>query len=224
MFDLVAKHKRIAQVILFLIMVPFAFFGVDYYFRGGAQVDAVATVGGEKITQNDYADALREQTEQMRRQLGRNFDPRMFDNPEVRFAILDNLVNQKLLANKARDEKFRVSDSQLQQFIMSVPMFQEDGKFSADRYRMWLASQNMNPLFFEQKLRSDLVSGAVQEPVAASNIVARSSAAKFLGLLEQQREVAVAYVDIDGYLKDVKVDEAQVKDFYDKNRFILFFK
>lgn len=217
MFDLVAKHKRIAQVILFLIMVPFAFFGVDYYFRGGAQVDAVATVGGEKITQNDYADALREQTEQMRRQLGRNFDPRMFDNPEVRFAILDNLVNQKLLANKARDEKFRVSDSQLQQFIMSVPMFQEDGKFSADRYRMWLASQNMNPLFFEQKLRSDLVSGAVQEPVAASNIVARSSAAKFLGLLEQQREVAVAYVDIDGYLKDVKVDEAQVKDFYDKN-------
>src|SRR6188472_3349028 len=69
MFDLVAKHKRIAQGILFLIMVPFAFFGVDYYFRGGAQQDTVATVGGEKITQNDYADAVREQTEQMRRQL-----------------------------------------------------------------------------------------------------------------------------------------------------------
>ena len=100
MFDLVAKHKRIAQVILFLIMVPFAFFGVDYYFRGGAQEDAVATVGGEKITQNEYADAVREQTEQMRRQMGRNFDPRMFDNPEVRFAILDNLINQKLLAQQ----------------------------------------------------------------------------------------------------------------------------
>ena len=217
MFDLVAKHKRIAQGILFLIMVPFAFFGVDYYFRGGAQQDTVATVGGEKITQNDYADAVREQTEQMRRQLGRNFDARMFDNPEVRFAILDSLINQKLIANKAREENFRVSDPQLQQFIMTVPTFQEDGKFSADRYRMWLASQNMNPPYFEQRLRQDLTTGAVQEPIASSNIVARSSAAKFLGLLEQQREVAVAAVDIDAFLKDVKVDEAAIKDFYDKN-------
>ena len=217
MFDLVAKHKRIAQLILFLIMVPFAFFGVDYYFRGGAQDDAVASVKGDKITQNEYADAVREQTDQMRRQMGRNFDPRMFENPEVRFAILDNLINQKLLAQKARDEKFRVSDAQLQQFIMSVPTFQDDGKFSADRYRMWLASQSMNPLYFEQRLRSDLMTGAVQEPIASSNFVARASAAKFLNLLEQQREVDVAAVDIDPFLKDVKIDEAAIKDFYDKN-------
>jgi hypothetical protein len=73
---------------------------------GGAHGRRVATVGGEKITQNDYADAVREQTEQMRRQLGRNFDARMFDNPEVRFAILDSLINQKLIANKARERTF----------------------------------------------------------------------------------------------------------------------
>ncbi|MFO1305296.1 MAG: SurA N-terminal domain-containing protein [Burkholderiales bacterium] len=218
MFDLVAKHKRIAQVILFLIMVPFAFFGVDYYFRGTGPQDAVASVGGEKITQAEFADAMREQTDQMRRQMGRNFDPRMFDSPEVRFAVLDNLVNQKLLANKARDEKFRVSDSQLQQFIMAAPVFQENGQFSRDRYNMWLVSQNMNPLFFEQKLRADLTTGAVQEPVAASNIVARTSAVRFLGLLEQQREVAVASIDVEPFLKDVKVADAEVKDFYDKNQ------
>jgi len=63
----------------------------------------------------------------MRRQLGKNFDPRMFENPEVRFAILDNLINQKLLAQKAREEKFRVSDAQLQQFIMTVPRSRRTG-------------------------------------------------------------------------------------------------
>ena len=217
MFDLVVKHKRIAQAILFLLTIPFAFFGVDYYFRGGGQQDAIATVGGEKITQNEFADAVREQSEQMRRQMGRNFDPRMFESPEVRFALLESLINQKLLANKAREEKFRVSDAQLQQFIASIPAFSEDGKFSNDRYRMWLTTQNMNPPYFEQRLRQDLMTGAVQEPIASANIVARSSAAKFLGLLEQQREVAVATVDVDPYLKDIKVDEAQAKDFYDKN-------
>ena len=49
-----------------------------------------------------------------RQMMGRNFDPAMFDNPEVRFAVLDSVINQHLLAGKARDERFRVSDAQLQ--------------------------------------------------------------------------------------------------------------
>jgi peptidyl-prolyl cis-trans isomerase D len=217
MFDIVTKHKRIAQGILFLLMVPFAFFGVDFYFRGGGTDDAVATVGSDKITQAEFADAMREQGDQMRRQLGRNFDPAMFDNPEVRFALLEMLVNQHLLTGKARAENFRVSDAQLQQFIASIPAFQDGGKFSPDQYRQLLAAQNLSPLAFEQKLRQDLLVGAVQEPIAAANIVARSSTLKFLGLLEQQRELAVATVDIDPFLKDIKVDQAQAKEFYDKN-------
>ena len=120
----------IATVLLAGLTVPFAFFGVDYYFRGGGQQDAVATVGGDKITQQEFAEALSDQTNAMRRQMGRNFDPAMFDNPEVRFVLLENLVNQKLLGQKARDEKFRVSDAQLAEFIGQVPAFQEDGKFS----------------------------------------------------------------------------------------------
>ena len=105
--------------------------------------DAVASVGGDKITQNEYADAVREQTDQMRRQMGRNFDPRMFENPEVRFAILDNLINQKLLATQGAQRELPRERRAVAQFIMRrCPTFQDDGKFSADRYRMWLASQS----------------------------------------------------------------------------------
>ena len=217
MFDLVTKHKTVAQVILFLLMVPFAFFGVDYYFRGSAGEGTVATVGGDKITQAEFVDSMREQGDQMRRSMGKNFDPAMFDAPEVRFALLDMLVNQRLMTGKARTEKFRVSDAQLQQFIGAIPAFQEDGKFSPERYRQLLASQNMSAPMFEQRMRQDLLVAAVQEPVASANIVARPSALKYLGLLEQQREVAVAPVEIEPFLKEVKVDEAQAREFYDKN-------
>ncbi|MCC6870603.1 MAG: SurA N-terminal domain-containing protein [Burkholderiales bacterium] len=217
MFNLVTKHKRVAQLILFLLMVPFAFFGVDFYFRGGGLEGLLATVGGEKITENDFNDAIREQSDTLRRQMGANFDPKMFDNAQVRFALLDNLVNQKLVSNKARDEKFRVSDAQLQQYIGSIPTFQVDGRFNNDRYRMFLAAQNMPAPYFEQRLRQDLMTGAVQDAITQANIVAHSSAERFIGLLEQQREVALATVDIDPFLKDVKVDDAQVREFYDKN-------
>ena len=217
MFDLVTKHKTVAQVILFLLMVPFAFFGVDYYFRGSAGEGTVATVGGDKITQAEFVDSMREQGDQMRRSMGKNFDPAMFDAPEVRFALLDMLVNQRLMTGKARTEKFRVSDAQLQQFIGAIPAFQEEGKFSPERYRQLLASQNMSAAMFEQRMRQDLLVAAVQEPVASANIVARPSALKYLGLLEQQREVAVAPVEIEPFMKEVKIDEAQAREFYDKN-------
>ena len=160
---------------------------------------------------------MREQTDQMRRQMGRNFDPRMFDNPEVRFALLENLINQRLLAKKARDEQFRVSDAELVQFIGSVPVFMDEGKFSSDRYKMYLSAQNMTPRLFEAKLREDLLTGAVQQPIASANIVARPSALKYLSLLEQQRELAVAPIDLEPFMKEVKLDEAQLQDFYDKN-------
>ncbi len=217
MFDLVTKHKTISQVILALIMIPFAFFGVDYYFRGDAADGAVATIGGQKITQNEFSEAVREQQDQMRRQLGREFDPAMFDRPEVRFALLEQLVNQRLLLAKANNERFQVSDAQLQQFITAIPAFQEGGKFSVDRYRELLITQNMTPPLFEQRLRQDLLLGAVQEPVASANIVARQTAMRYLGLLEQQREIALAMVDPALFAKDVKVDDAQVREFYDKN-------
>ena len=99
MFDIVSKHKRIVQVILALITLPFAFFGVDYYFRGTDQLREVATVGGEAITQDEFNDAMREQQDRMRQALGRKYDPSMFENPEVRFAVLESVVNQSLLQN-----------------------------------------------------------------------------------------------------------------------------
>jgi peptidyl-prolyl cis-trans isomerase D len=134
MFDLVHKHKHVAQGILALITLPFAFFGVDYYVRGD-KVQSVATVGGDKIQQQEYDDLLRDQQQRMRQALGGNFDPSMLETPEMRYALLDQLVNQRLLEQRARADRLRVSNTQLQQFIAGLPPFQEDGKFSADKYR-----------------------------------------------------------------------------------------
>jgi peptidyl-prolyl cis-trans isomerase D len=218
MFDLVHKHKTFAQLILFLMMVPFAFFGVDYYFRGGSTADTVVTIGKDNVSMAEFDQALRDQQSRARQMLGRNYDPAMFDNPEVRFAVLDQVVNDHLLAGKARDERFRVSDAQLRDTIASIPAFQDGGKFSNERYEMFLIGQSTNRIAFEEKVRGDMLAAAVQEPIAAANIVARPSTEKFLGLLEQQREVAIAIVDAAPFIKDVKVDDSAVKAFYDKNQ------
>ncbi len=218
MYDLVTKHKRIAQFVLALIAIPFAFVGVDYYFRRDASTPPVATVGGSDVTRAEFDELVRQQQDRMRQTMGRGFDPAIFDNPEVRYSLVEQLVSQRLLQKQAQEQRFRVTDADLARAIGEIEAFRVDGKFSPERYRQLLAAQNMTPAMFEQRLREDLILAPLSEPLASGNIVAKSTAERFVALLEQQREVVAATVDAEPFAKDVKVDDAAVKAFYDQNQ------
>src|SRR6202049_4541101 len=218
MFDFVYRKKRLVQVILALITLPFAFFGVDYYFRGGGSATEVARVGGETISQVEFANAISDQQDRMRQSAGKDYDPTVFSNPEARYSMLEQLIGQRVLDQQVRRGNLRVSDAQLAQFIGELAPFQEDGKFSRAKYEQLLISQNMTPLAFEQRVRQELTVAPLQEPIANGNITATSNIERYLALLDQQRQVAVATVPADAYLKDVKIDDAAVKAFYDANQ------
>ena len=218
MFDFVHRKKRVVQVILALITLPFAFFGVDYYFRGTGSGTEVARVGGDPISQADFASAMSDQQDRMRQSLGNDYDPTVFDNPEVRYSMLEQIIGQRVLDAQVRRDNLRVSDAQLSQFIGELPPFQDDGKFSRTLYEARLASQNMTPLVFEQRVRQELTLAPLQEPIANGNITAMSNVERYIGLLDQQRQVAVATVSADAFLKDVKIDDAAVKAYYEANQ------
>ena len=61
---------------------------------------------------------------------------------------------------------------------------------------------------FEQRVRGELVLAPLQDPIVNGSIVAQTSVQRYLALLEQQREVAVAPIDAEPFVKDVKVDDA----------------
>ena len=217
MFDLLHKHKNFAQIVLALVTLPFAFFGVDYYFRGGDATKAVATVGGSKIEQTAFDNLLREQQSRMRQALGDRYDPAMLDTPAVRYALLDQLINQRLLENLGSAERFRVSDAQLRQFIGTLPPFQENGRFSPTKYNEVLAGQGMTPLLFEQRVRGELALSPLQDPVVGASFASETSVRDYLALAGQTREVAVASVAAAPFEKSATVTDAEVKAYYDRN-------
>ncbi len=101
MFDLVYKNKRIVQVILALMTIPFAIWGIESYTRVGSSRDAVATVNGIDITRRELDERMAGQIEQVRRAFGSQVDPSMFDTPETRRALLDGLISQRLVMSEA---------------------------------------------------------------------------------------------------------------------------
>ena len=216
MFDLVAKHKRIVQFVLALITLPFAFFGVDYYFRRADTAGEVASFDGGLITQAQFAQSLRDQQEMMMR-TQKGVDPAMFDNPEVRFSILQQLIRERMLEKKGRELHFTVSNEQVRDRIAADSRFQADGKFSLERYKLLLAQAGIPEANYEDSMRRQMLAEKLVDPIASGSIVAKASADGFVNLLEQQREVAVANIDAEPFAKEVKVDDAAVQAFYDAN-------
>ena len=218
MFDFVGRNKRVAQVILAIIALPFAFFGVDSYIRRmEAGEQDVAKVGSDRISRAEFDNALRDQQDRMRGMLRERYDPAMFDTPEVRFNILEQLVNQRLLGQLSQKQNIVVSDEVIRQFIYDFPAFQENGKFSPEKARTLLASQGMTEAMLEQQMRQQLQYQPLQDPFGQAAFVSRTAAEQFMRLNQQQREVAAAAIDIELFMAQSKPDDSAVKAHYERN-------
>ncbi len=217
MFDFVHKNKRIVQFILALLVLPFAFVGVDSYVRGAGGDKDVATVSGQSISSQDFENALRSQQQQMQRALGKNFDPTMFDNPEVRQQVLDGVVNQRLLQVTAQDMKLTTPDAQISKVILEIPDFQDSGKFSLTKYDEVLKLNGLNRASYEQRLRGDLAQQPLQDVLGRTNFASAAQAGLYQKLTEQAREIQVATMDPTAFLARAKVDDVQIKAEYEKS-------
>src|SRR3954464_2109347 len=126
----------------------------------------VASVAGQKIGDQEFSDALRQQQDRMRQLLGRNFNAAMLDSPAMRAELLEGMISQRLLTQYAVRANMGVSDEQLREIIASIPAFQEDGKFSRARYEALLRAEGYSPASFDASLRRDLLLQQVTGPLS----------------------------------------------------------
>jgi peptidyl-prolyl cis-trans isomerase D len=107
MFEFIRTHRRLMQFLLLLIILPsFAFVGLESYTSMGDASNTVAKVGGQTITQPEWDAAQREQMERFRQMFGEQFDAKMFDTPEAKQEVLNNLIAQRVLAAEAKRINF----------------------------------------------------------------------------------------------------------------------
>jgi peptidyl-prolyl cis-trans isomerase D len=217
MFDVVRNNKRIVQGFLALIVLPFAFWGVDSYVRNAGVGHDVASVGDSKITTQEFQQALREQQDQLRNTLGPNFNPGKFDTPAARLALVDQLVNQRVLLLEARKRHIVATDEVLRDFIQTIPALQEGGKFSMKRYEEVLRAQGMSQAGFEYQLRQDLTLRQIAGAVGDTGILARTAADTMLAAMAEKRTVQEATLLPAAFVPQVKISDEDVKKYYEAN-------
>jgi peptidyl-prolyl cis-trans isomerase D len=217
MFDFVAKNKRLLQIVLMLTAIPFVFFGLESYTRNVRGTGDAATVDGTPITMREYHEELRLQQERLRQILGQNADLAQFDTPEIRAAIVESLVAQRLITNEVANARLAVSREEVVAAILAAPEFQVDGKFSSERYANYLRSMGLSDEGNVMRLRVDMPAARLASAITATAFQPRTVAARLAALEGEQREVAEAFIPAEPFAAKLKPDEAAIKAYYDAN-------
>jgi len=206
----------IAYIIVGIIIIPFAFWGVNEYFAGGEEV-VVATVGDAEIEQVGYRRALENRRAQMRRVLGDNFSPEIANSPEFKRGVLNDLISRTLLDQHAEEQGYRVGDELLARQIRINPRFQVDGEFSPDAYRGAVAQMGLTQTGFEARLRRQLVLQQLRDGIQQTAFTTPDQRDGLLRLSLQERRFDHAVLQADRFVDDVEVTDDEVRDEYEAN-------
>ncbi len=217
MFDFVNRKKTIVQVVLVIAVLPFMFWGLESYQSGGG-TSYVAVVDGEEISRREYEQAMRNQQENLRNMLGENFDSSLLNNTQMRMAVLENLIQQRLLQHEADRVGLTVLESRLAAEIQNIPFFHEDDEFSYQRYRELLQRQGMSPAMFEARMAGEIMRQQLLEGITDSIIVPETITDKVISLSETQYEINRVTISPEQYIAQVEPDEAAIQSYYDNHR------
>ncbi|MEJ2385496.1 MAG: SurA N-terminal domain-containing protein [Xanthomonadales bacterium] len=203
----------IALFILGLLVIPFAFVGVSSYFTSGAN-NAVAVVNDTEITLNEFNQAFQNYRRRMQAQMGAAFDPDAFSQPIVRRQLLDQMINEELLAQVAAEAGLAVSNDDLAAEIRSMAAFEVDGEFNVDVYMQRLQAQGLTPEQFERDMRLALVLDQFPTAIASSAIATPWEIRDYARLQDQTRAFSAIVVPAESD-PEAAIAEEDIQAWYD---------
>jgi len=155
-----------ATVFLGAIAVVFIFWGIRFE---NSVTSAAAKVNGESISAEVVRRAWQDRQTQLAQQIRDELPPELVKSEQQK--LLDDFIAREVIAQRARDSGYRVSDAELAQAVAQIPVLQVDGRFSRDRYAALLRQRGQTETDFERDFRRDLETNQLRNAIAVSAFV-----------------------------------------------------
>ena len=161
MISTMREYFRGLKFVLLLVIVAFVATSVVYFgtgsMSGGVSDHAVATVNGEEIPVERFRRAYSSYIEFYRQIYKDRLTPEMAERLGVTQQVINELVQDALITQQAKREGVTVTDEEVRARIQQVRAFQDEGRFSRERYLSVLKQVRIDPADFEADQRRDLV-------------------------------------------------------------------
>ena len=204
----------VGWLLLGLLFVAFAFFGLNSYFTSNAKTYA-ADVNGVEITIPEYQRAYQQLRNRMRTMMGEAYNPAMIDEDALKKSALQQLIREQLILQEAGDDGFAVSKQLVAAQINAVSAFKgDDGTFSVEKYRRVLQLQGMSPAEFEWRLSRELMANQVTNGIVLTAGVSRQDLENIYRLQTQQRRFSYLELPLQQSAAEVKVSDSDIEKYY----------
>ncbi len=217
MITAMREYFRGMKLILLIVGVAFVATSLVFYgstsLRGesGRPSAQVANVNGEEISPARFQRVLRRYLEFYRRTYQQNLTPEMAERVGLTQQVLNELIQEALILQQAKREGITVSDEELRLRIQGIPAFQEDGRFSLDRYKLVLKENRMDPGEFEGEVRRDMLRNRVESLVKDGIKVSDAEVEQAYGLRYERVRAEWAYVEAAPLMAQVTVSDADAE-------------
>jgi len=206
-----------ARVILVIIIIPFALFGIDSYLSSVGSNVNIASVNGESISSQEFQKTESQLINQIRSQ-DEQTDPNVFQSLEFKKAVLDKLISTKLVNQSVKDSGFYISDKQVGIYISGMPEFQKNGNFSQDQYDEILKLNNLTPKKFDDSIKNTLGSQQVKDSISKLIYTPIDKIQHLVDLAYQKRDVSIYELKQDNFKNKIDLSDVALKKVYEESK------
>jgi peptidyl-prolyl cis-trans isomerase D len=207
----------IAWLIVFLISIPFALWGIQSY-TGIGDEPVAAVVNGADITQRDLDQRFQNTRMELRERLGGAYRPELFDDRQLRAEVLGDMIREHLVIETSRALGLRASDQEVRLAVLSDPAFQARGRFDKDIYETRLRQSGMVPAQYEDRIRQRLLGSQLHRALVATELVTAREIDEATRLTRQRRDFSYVTLPAQRFVSDDPVSDADIAAYYEANR------
>jgi peptidyl-prolyl cis-trans isomerase D len=207
----------IAWIIVILISIPFALWGIQEYLGVGSAPVKVS-VNDREITEREFESDYRRFREELRLRMGSSYRPDLLDDKLLRKEMLASVIRTELIYQQAIDFNLRASDQILRDVIKSDPRFQSSGKFDQKSYENASRRLGLSTDGYELQMRRLLVSSQLQRAISGSEIVTQAELEDSLRLKDQRRKMSYLLIPAKNYLAVADIKAEEIETYYQGNK------
>jgi peptidyl-prolyl cis-trans isomerase D len=209
-------QSMVVRFVFVAIVVVFVFWGVGVV--GDERGEMVASVDGEVIDPVQF-DRTYVGLERSYRQIYKDeMPPELYRSLDLKGKALDQLIRVSLFRQEARRLGLQVSDAEVAESIQSLPVFQDGGLFTKERYLAVLRANAIAVSEFEEAQRDELLVRKMEDIIGAGAVVSDAELRELFHLDSDRIDLQFARIKASQFTDQVVPTDDDLQAHYEAHK------
>lgn len=213
-----ASNTWVAQVLIALLVVSFAVWGVSGFFTG-FNSDVVARVGSTEVTVRQFVVNYDRQLRQASQQLGQQVTPELAQMLQLPQQVLGRLVADATLTDEARRMGLGISNDALGKQIRDDESFQDaSGNFDRIRFQQLLQNAGLTEDQYVEELRAGYTRQQISDGLAGETQVPAAFMEALHEFRSETRDLNWVVLGTDSVAAPAEPDDTALNTFFEAHK------